>query len=526
MRETDLELIVRCAGPERNEAFAELVRRYANLVYSAALRQTQSAHLAEDVSQAVFVKFAREMTKLRKGTVLSAWLYQVARRQSIDVIRSEVRRRERERIAGEMNATNTDSTPWTSIEGSLDDAMDALSDLDRTAVLLRYFEKKSLREVAGLLAISENAAQKRLSRAVDRMRQFLANRGVPLTASTLIALISANAIQVAPAALASTLAVAAKLIGTSHSSLLFTTTKGIAMSAIQKSAVIVVIAALTATEAYRLLKKPAQERETSAIAEVAALTRERDELRRQVAALKADAREFSTERAELNRLRNEAGRSRPVQARSAPSSASQSAQGTPPDLDENVWRIQVEAHVKELTEKLGLTQDQADSLKRLLRAQALDEHNSSQKLEALPPDAPVLSEVYEAKEQAVREIEQILNPQQIAAYRAIREETLAASARASASGELIEMQRILNLSQKQQDAVFPAVFEEVLKEKRRMYGFRSEGDSEPVPQSMIESTQQSAERRLAALGPILTAEQLEKFKQVLALRRIQAMQRR
>jgi hypothetical protein len=425
-----------------------------------------------------------------------------------------------------MNATDTDSAPWSRIEGLLDDAMEGLNDLDRTAVLLRYFENKSLREVAGVLAISENAAQKRLSRALDRMRQFLAKRGMPLGASTLIALISAHGVQAAPAALASTLAGAAAFLSASQSSLILTATKGIAMSSVQKSAVIVVIATLTVTEVCRLFKMPARQRETSASAEVAALTRERDELRQQVAALKADAYRFSAERAELNRLRAEAGRpQQAVQGPAAPASTSQSAEAAPPDFDEDTWRIQIEAQAKELAEKLGLTPAQADSLKRLLRAQALAEHNLSQKLEASPLDAPVLSEVYEAKEQAVREIEQILNPQQIAAYRALKEEMLAASARASASGELIEMQRILNLSQKQQDAVFPALFEEALKEKRRMDGIGLGGDSEPAPQSMLESTQQSAQPRLAALEPILTAEQLEKFRQVLALRRVQALQR-
>src|SRR6185503_5595986 len=155
-----------------------------------------------------FMKLAREARRLAPDTILSAWLYQVTRREAIDVTRREARRQLREQIATEMNAMNATDADWTHIEPLLDEAMHALDETDRTAVLLRYFENKSLREVGATLGTSENAAQKRLARAVERLREFFAKRGVTIGASGLVVVISANAIQAAPAGLSASIAAA------------------------------------------------------------------------------------------------------------------------------------------------------------------------------------------------------------------------------------------------------------------------------------------------------------------------------
>ena len=152
-------------------------------MYSAALRQVRSPQLAEEVAQSVFTDLARQAANLKPETVLSAWLYQVTRRTAIDVVRREARRQLREQIATEMNAMNATADEWPHIEPLLDEAMSALDDTDRTAVLLRYFENKSLREVGQTLGASEEAARKRLSRAVERLREFLAKRGVSVGTS-------------------------------------------------------------------------------------------------------------------------------------------------------------------------------------------------------------------------------------------------------------------------------------------------------------------------------------------------------
>src|SRR6058998_2661691 len=177
MSGTDLELLARYRRQHAEDAFAEIVQRHLDLVYSAALRQVRSPQLAEEVAQSVFIDLARSAAKLKPDTILSAWLYQVTRRTAIDVVRREASRQLREQIATEMTAMNaTDSsrrnpmeadTDWTHIEPLLDEAMHALDDTDRTAVLLRYFENKSLREVGETLGTTDDTARKRVNRAVE-----------------------------------------------------------------------------------------------------------------------------------------------------------------------------------------------------------------------------------------------------------------------------------------------------------------------------------------------------------------------
>jgi RNA polymerase sigma factor (sigma-70 family) len=210
----DLDLLGQFTRDHSQDAFTALVNRHVNLVYSAALRQVRSPQLAEEVAQSVFTDLARNAGKLKPDTVLTAWLYQVTRCTAIDVVRRETRRQLREQIASEMNAMNATASDWTQIEPFLDEAMHTLDETDRAAVLLRYFENKSLREVGESLGASEDAAQKRVSRAVERLREFFTKRGVTVGASGLVAVISVNAVQAAPVGLAVTISTAAILAGT------------------------------------------------------------------------------------------------------------------------------------------------------------------------------------------------------------------------------------------------------------------------------------------------------------------------
>ncbi len=236
MMTADSQLLHDYAQGKSQDAFAELVRRHVNLVYSAAMRQVRSPLLAEEISQSVFADLASAAGKLKADTIVTAWLYQVTRRTAIDVIRRESRRRARERLAAEMAAMNT-TTDWPNIEPLLDEAMEALDETDRAAILLRYFENKSLREVGESLGTSDDAAQKRVSRAVERLREFFSKHGIAIAASGLIVLISANAVQAAPVALVATISAAA-IAGTAiHGSTAMAATKAIAMTAFQKAVV-------------------------------------------------------------------------------------------------------------------------------------------------------------------------------------------------------------------------------------------------------------------------------------------------
>ncbi len=205
---SDRELLARYTRYRAEDAFAEIVRRHLGLVHSAALRQVRSPQLAEEVAQCAFLELARHAGRLAPDTILAAWLYQVTHRTALNVVRRESRRQLREQIATEMNAMNATTADlsrqnpmeadWTHIEPLLDEAMHALDETDRAAVLLRYFENKSLREVGQTLGTSDDTAQKRVSRAVERLREFFAQRGVTVGASGLVVVLSASAVQAAP----------------------------------------------------------------------------------------------------------------------------------------------------------------------------------------------------------------------------------------------------------------------------------------------------------------------------------------
>lgn len=204
MSATDHELLRHYAnkGPDAQQSFTALVERHLNLVYSVARRQLGASQLAEDVAQATFVELARRAGRITPEVSLVGWLHVVSRRKALDVVRSEARRRAREQAAvslAEMKPTS--SVPWNSIEPLLDEAVESLPADDRTAILLRFFENKSLREVGAALGASEDAAQKRIGRAVERLRDYLCRRGVTVSATGLGVELSAHAIDMAPAAL-------------------------------------------------------------------------------------------------------------------------------------------------------------------------------------------------------------------------------------------------------------------------------------------------------------------------------------
>jgi RNA polymerase sigma factor (sigma-70 family) len=235
---TDQQLLREYAEGRSETAFAELVRRHVDLVYSAARRMVCDSHLAEDVTQAAFVALARSAHQLSDRAVLSGWLHRTAQNIAAQTVRTDVRRRAREEEAAAMNelfAAEPDGV-WEHIAHHLDAALGELNEADRDALMLRYFERKSAQEMAQVLGVSDEAAQKRVSRAVERLREFFGKRGVTVGASGLALVLSANAVQAAPAALAVTISAAAGLAGAAvQTATAIAATKTIAMTTLQKS---------------------------------------------------------------------------------------------------------------------------------------------------------------------------------------------------------------------------------------------------------------------------------------------------
>jgi RNA polymerase sigma factor (sigma-70 family) len=204
---SDPELLRQFAQTHSEDAFAELVRRHVNLVYSTALRRAAGdAHLAQDVAQSVFTDLARKANSLSRRESLTAWLYTSAHFAAAKIVRTENRRREREeKFMREPTNESAPETDWEKIRPVLDDVMHELEAPEREAVLLRYFENRPFAEVGAKLGLNENAARMRVERALEKLRALLAKRAIA-TSAALASLISANAVQLAPANLAATLA--------------------------------------------------------------------------------------------------------------------------------------------------------------------------------------------------------------------------------------------------------------------------------------------------------------------------------
>jgi RNA polymerase sigma factor (sigma-70 family) len=205
----DSELLRRYAGTKSEEAFAELVQRHVNLVYSAALRQVNGdAHLAQDVAQIVFTDLARKAAPLSRRATLTGWLYTSAHFAAAKTVRTENRRHDREeKFMREPISETAPELDWEKLHPVLDDAMHELKEADREAILFRYFENRPFAEIGGKLGLNENAARMRVERALEKLRAAFLRRGVATT-TALASVISANAIQLAPANLAATVTTA------------------------------------------------------------------------------------------------------------------------------------------------------------------------------------------------------------------------------------------------------------------------------------------------------------------------------
>ena len=212
----DPELLRRYAREASQEAFAELVRRHVDFVYATALRQAGSAARAEDVTQTVFIDLARKARALAERRELVGWLHTSAHYAAAMIRRSEARRQIREQKAHTMQAIlhmPDNHLDWETLRPMLDDALHALGERDREAVLLRYFKQCSFGEIGTAIGLSEEAARKRVERSIEKLRGLLAKRGITSTAAALELAMAGQAAVAAPAGLAATVTGGALAVG-------------------------------------------------------------------------------------------------------------------------------------------------------------------------------------------------------------------------------------------------------------------------------------------------------------------------
>jgi RNA polymerase sigma factor (sigma-70 family) len=238
----DMELLRQYVLQNSEDAFAALVARHVNLVFSAALRKTGSTAAAEEITQAVFIILARKAGRLGAGTVLSGWLYHTARLTTASYLRTQIRRAHREQEAYMQSLTDEPVTKaWQEIEPLLEDGMGRLGEKDRNAIVLRFFDGKSFQEIGAAVGSSENAAKKRVAHALEKLRKFFTKRGVDSTAAIIAGAISANSVKAAPVGLAKTISVVAMAKGAAAGTTTFFTSVLVKTLAVCGSIMIVAV---------------------------------------------------------------------------------------------------------------------------------------------------------------------------------------------------------------------------------------------------------------------------------------------
>jgi RNA polymerase sigma factor (sigma-70 family) len=224
----DLTLLREYATRNSEAAFETLVTRRVGFVYAAALRQVRDPHLAEDITQAVFIILAQKAGKISDKTILAGWLFKTTRFAAIAQTRDLVKRQRRELevfMQSEIQSAAPDPL-WEQMSPLLDEALATLGETDRQAVLLRFFENKSLAEVGSHLGTGEDTARKRVARALEKLHRYFNQRGVSSTTAIIAGTISANSVQAAPVALAKSVTAVAIAKGAAASTSTLTLIKG------------------------------------------------------------------------------------------------------------------------------------------------------------------------------------------------------------------------------------------------------------------------------------------------------------
>ena len=311
-----MKLVREYAESGSEQAFSKLVAQHVDLVYSIALRQVRDTHLAEEITQSVFIILARKAKALSADTVLSGWLCRTARYVSADTLKIQRRRQVREQEAHMQSVLNeNEPETWTHIAPILDDALGSLGQQDHDAVVLRYFEGRDLREVGVALGMKEDAARMRVNRGLEKLRKFFSRKGVTLSVSAIAASVAANSVQAAPVGLSAAV-VTATISGGSTASAILAATKGITMTIAQKIILTSTVIALAGAGIYEARHaaqlhqqlETLQQQQAPFTAQIQQLTQERDDATSKLKVALDDNEKWRRDAAEVPRLRADVAR--------------------------------------------------------------------------------------------------------------------------------------------------------------------------------------------------------------------------
>jgi len=194
MLEKEISLLRRFANKGDSEAFSEIVRRHAGLVYGACLRVLEDKTRAADVVQETFFQLYKDAGRIT-GSVPN-WLHSVATRKAIDVVRKDSRRKRREAKYAVEKLREAKS--WEDISAHIDEGLDELDDQTRQILIQRFFEGRSMADIAGEMGISQPTVSRRVESGVSKLRETLRKRGIMVAAAALVSLLTENAVEAAP----------------------------------------------------------------------------------------------------------------------------------------------------------------------------------------------------------------------------------------------------------------------------------------------------------------------------------------
>lgn len=307
----DRQLLQEYIRSQSQEAFRQLVARHLPMVYSTARRIVHDGHLAEDVAQNVFATLVQKAAVLGASPIVGGWLYNTTRHLAMHAVRTEERRRQREQAAVAMQPLQTADETSRILE-QLDPAMTQLDETERDALVLRFFEDRSLREVGQELAISEDAARMRVNRALEKLRTVFAIQGITVTSVLLAGVLAASTTTAVPAGLSAAI-LAAALAGGAAAATTATHTILMSMFSVKTFTAAVGAALLAGTGIYLVQQRQIERLKADnqdLMAQRQQLAAAQETASRTAQGAKEELARLQKDNAELLRLRNEVGQLR------------------------------------------------------------------------------------------------------------------------------------------------------------------------------------------------------------------------